>query len=194
MKITLRHLLCLVLLLLPIGSVHAAGEFTANYDVSYAIAPSGVTIVTQTVSLVNRQTNFYPKQYSILLDTINVRNIIARDDGGTVTPAITQKDGKTEILLTFNKQIVGIDKQTEFTLRFENLDIAQKNGNIWEVNIPGITDDEDLGTYSVSIQTPPTFGATSYLKPRPVDGKRWNRDQMTQGASVPHMGIRNLPN
>ncbi|MEK7140963.1 MAG: transglutaminase domain-containing protein [Patescibacteria group bacterium] len=182
MKITLRHLLCLVLLLLPIGSVHAAGEFTANYDVSYAIAPSGVTIVTQTVSLVNRQTNFYPKQYSILLDTINVRNIIARDDGGTVTPAITQKDGKTEILLTFNKQIVGIDKQTEFTLRFENLDIAQKNGNIWEVNIPGITDDEDLGTYSVSIQTPPTFGATSYLKPRPVDGKRWNRDQMTQGG------------
>ena len=132
--------------------------------------------------LVNRQTNFYPKQYSILLDTINVRNIIARDDGGTVTPAITQKDGKTEILLTFNKQIVGIDKQTEFTLRFENLDIAQKNGNIWEVNIPGITDDEDLGTYSVSIQTPPTFGATSYLKPRPADGKRWNRDQMTQGG------------
>lgn len=162
--------------------VAAAGEFTANYDVSYAIAPSGVTIVTQTVSLVNRQTNFYPKQYSILLDTINVRNIIARDDGGTVTPTITQKDGKTEILLTFNKQIVGIGKQTQFTLRFENLDIAQKNGNIWEVNIPGITDDEDLGTYTVSIQTPPTFGPTSYLKPLPADGKRWNRDQMTRGG------------
>ncbi|MBI4066735.1 transglutaminase domain-containing protein, partial [Candidatus Gottesmanbacteria bacterium] len=160
----------------------AAGEFTANYDVSYAIAPTGVTIVTQTVSLVNRQTNLYPKQYSILLDTLNVRNIIARDEGGTITPTITQNDGKTQILLGFNKQIVGLGKQTTFTLRYENLDISQKNGSIWEVNIPGITEDADLGTYSVTIQTPPTFGPTSYLKPLPSDGKRWNREQMTRGG------------
>lgn len=160
----------------------AAGEFTANYDVSYAIAPTGVTIVTQTVSLVNRQTNLYPKQYTILLDTLNVKNIIARDDGGTVTPTITQNDGKTEILLTFNKQIVGLGKQTNFTLRYENLDIALRNGNIWEVNIPGISEDADLGSYSVTIQTPPTFGSISYLKPPPADGKRWNRQQMTRGG------------
>lgn len=160
----------------------AAGEFTANYDVSYAIAPTGATIVTQTVSLINRQTNLYPKQYTILLDTLNVKNIIARDDGGTITPTITQNDGKTEILLAFNKQVVGLGKQTTFTLRYENLDIAAKNGSIWEVNIPGITEDADLGTYSVTVQTPPSFGPMSYLKPPPADGTRWNRDQMTRGG------------
>lgn len=169
-------------LFIPLSQAVAAGEFTANYDVSYAIAPTGVTIVTQTVALENRQTNLYPKQYTILLDTLNVKNIIARDDGGTVTPAITQTDGKTEILLTFNKQIVGLGKVTQFTLRYENLDIAAKNGSIWEVNIPGITDDPDLGSYNVTIQTPPTFGAISYLKPPPADGKRWNRQQMTSGG------------
>ena len=157
----------------------AAGEFTANYDASYAIAPTGVTIVTQTVSLVNRQTNLYPKQYTILLDTLNVQNIIARDSGGTITPTITQNEGKTEILLSFNKQVVGLGKETQFTLRYENLDIAVKNGSIWEVNIPGITEDADLGSYSVTIQTPPTFGSISYLKPPPADGLHWNRQQMT---------------
>ena len=172
-------LLCYFVALLP---AVAAGEFTANYDVSYAIAPTGVTIVTQTVSLENRQTNLYPKQYTILLDTLNVRNIIARDDGGTVTPTITQTEGKTEILLTFNKQVVGLGKVTQFTLRYENLDIATKNGNLWEVNIPGITDDSDLGSYNVTIATPPTFGAISYLKPPPGGGKRWNRQQMTNGG------------
>lgn len=171
-----------VYLFIPLQRIAATGEFTANYDVSYAIAPAGVTIVTQTVSLVNRQTNLYPKQYTILLDSLNVRNIIARDDGGTITPKITQNDGKTEILLTFNKQIVGLGKQTTFTLRYENLDIAAKNGSIWEVNIPGITEDADLGTYGVTIQTPPTFGPTSYLKPLPADGGRWNRQQMTRGG------------
>ena len=170
--------------------VVAAGEFTANYDVSYAIAPTGVTIVTQIVSLENRQTNLYPKQYTILLDTLNVKNIIARDDGGTVTPTITQTDGKTEILLTFNKQVVGLGKITQFTLRYENLDIAVKNGSIWEVNIPGITEDADLGSYNVTIATPPTFGVISYLKPPPADGKRWNRQQMTGGGISAAYGDR----
>lgn len=182
MKKILYYLLALIFLWKPHGLVEAAGEFIANYDVSYAIAPTGVTIVTQTINLVNRQTNLYPKQYTILLDTLNVKNIIARDDGGTITPTITQNDGKTEILLTLNKQVVGLGKQTSFTLRYENLDIAQKNGSIWEVNIPGITEDADLGSYDVTIQTPPTFGPTSYLKPRPSDGKRWNRQQMTRGG------------
>lgn len=169
-------------LFIPLSQAVAAGEFTANYDVSYAITPAGITIITQTVSLVNRQTNLYPKQYTILLDTLNVRNIIARDDGGTITPKITQNDGKTEMLLTFNKQVAGLGKQTTFTLRYENLDIANRNGSIWEVNIPGITEDADLGTYNVTIQTPPTFGPISYLKPRPGDGKHWNREQMTGGG------------
>lgn len=183
MKFSPHLLICIfVYLYIPLSQAAAAGEFTANYDVSYAIAPTGVTIVTQTVNLVNRQTNLYPKQYTILLDTLNVKNIIARDDGGTVTPTMTQSEGKTEILLTFNKQVVGLGKQTTFTLRYENLDIAQKNGNIWEVNIPGITEDADLGSYDVTIQTPPTFGAISYLKPPPADGKRWNREQMTRGG------------
>lgn len=171
-----------VYLFIPLSQAAAAGEFTANYDVSYAIAPSGVTIVTQSVSLVNRQTNLYPKQYTILLDTLNVKNIIARDDGGTITPTITQNDGKTEILLSFNKQVVGLGKKTQFTLRYENLDIAQKNGSIWEVNIPGITEDPDLGSYNVSIQTPPSFGSIRYLKPPAIDSRRWNRDQMTRGG------------
>lgn len=169
-------------LLIPLPQAAAAGEFTANYEVSYAITPAGITIVTQTVSLVNRQTNLYPKQYTILLDTLNVKNIIARDDGGTITPTITQNDGKTEILLTFNKQIVGLGKQTQFTLRYENLDIAVKNGSIWEVNIPGISDDQDLGTYNVNLQVSPTFGKNAYLSPLPQGGTLWNRDQMTSGG------------
>lgn len=176
--------------IIPVRMAQAAGKFQANYDVSYAIAPSGVTIVTQTVSLINQETNLYPKQYSIILDTTNIRNIIARDDGGTITPTITQKDGKTEILLTFNKQIVGIGKQLTFTLRYENSDIAQKNGTIWEVNIPGISDDPDLGTYNVSLQVSPTFGKNAYLSPLPADGKHWNRTQMTKGGISAAYGER----
>jgi len=160
----------------------AAGEFTADYDVDYAISPNGKTIVTQNVTLTNKLTNLYPKQYTISLDTTEIDNVIAYDDGGVIKPEIKQNDSKTEIVLDFSQKIVGLGKKSKFSLRFENNTIAQKNGTIWEVNIPGITPDPDIGEYSVSLQIPPNFGTNAYLVPLPSNGRRWTKDQMTSGG------------
>ncbi len=168
-------------LLLPV-KVLAAGEFTADYDVAYAIAPTGNTIATQNITLTNKLTNLYPKQYTITIDSENIRNVIAYDRGGIIAPKITQKDGKTEITLTFNEQVVGLGKKLNFSLRFESGDIAQKHGSIWEVNIPGIVDDPDLGNYSVSLDIPASFGPNAYLSPLPANGRLWTRQQMIAGG------------
>ncbi|KKU82855.1 MAG: hypothetical protein UY10_C0021G0002 [Microgenomates group bacterium GW2011_GWA2_47_8] len=183
---------CFLCLLAYFGlpaKVLATGEFKASYDVQYAVAPSGVTIVTQNVTLVNQFTNLYPKQYQISIDSERIQNVIARDDGGVITPAITQKDGKTDIVLTFNQQIVGIGKKQSFTLRYEHLDITQKNGSIWEVTIPGIADDPDIDAYYVTLEVPPTFGANAFTSPIPADGRRWNRDQMARGGISAAYGL-----
>ena len=54
---------------------YAVGEFQEDYDVSYAISPSGVTIVTQNIALTNKKSNLYPEKYSILIDSKNIKNI-----------------------------------------------------------------------------------------------------------------------
>lgn len=182
----------LVSLIIPLAPAHASGEFQANYAVEYAVAPSGKTIVTQNITLTNKQTNLYPKQYSITIDTDKIQNVIARDNGGLITPSITQHDGKTEILLSFNEQIVGIGKQLAFTLRFENADIAKQNGSIWEVNIPGVDYDADMASYNVSLQVPASFGPNAYTSPLPADGKRWNKEQMTRGGISAAYGSQQL--
>lgn len=160
----------------------AAGEFQADYDVQYVVAPSGTTIVTQNVTLTNKLSNLYPQKYSIIIDSDKIKNVIAYDNGGIVSPQISQKDGKTEILLPFNEKIVGLGKQLRFSLRYENTDIAQKNGSIWEVNIPGVANDPDLESYNVTLRVPPTFGANAYMSPPPGAGTRWNKEQMVQGG------------
>lgn len=162
--------------------VTAAGEFQSDYDVVYAVAPDGKTIVTQKVSLTNRQTNLYPRQYAIVIDSENIQNVIARDNKGIISPSITKKNGKTEIGLIFNEQVVGLGKQLVFTLRFENLEIAKKNGSIWEINIPGIEADPDIASYFTSLQVPPSFGTNAYMSPKPADGYRWNKIQMQRGG------------
>ncbi len=171
-----------IYLIFAVPHVMAAGEFSADYDVDYTIAPDGRTIVTQNISLANKLTNLYPTKYSILIDTEKIKNVVAYDRKGVITPTINQKDGKTEIILSFNDQVVGLGNKLHFTLRFENGDIAQKNGSIWEVNIPGVTSDPDIAAYSVSLQIPATFGPNAYMSPPPRDGNRWTKEQITKGG------------
>ena len=167
---------------IPPPRVRAVGEFRADYDVAYAIAPTGTTIVTQSISLTNNLTNLYPQKYSILIDSEKIKNVIAYDKRGPITPQIIQKEGKTEILLTFNEKVVGLGKALTFTLRFENADIAQKNGSIWEVNVPGVADDPDIATYNVSLNVPSSFGQNAYMAPLPGSSTRWTKSQMIQGG------------
>ncbi len=181
----------LVYLFIP-APVLAAGEFQAGYEGEYAVSPSGITIVTQNITLTNKLTNLYPKQYSILLDTTQIKNVIAYDPKGVIQPAISQKEGKTEILLSFNEQVVGIGKQLHFTLRFENEDIAKKLGKIWEITIPGVINDTDLESYFVSLHVPPTFGPNAYMSPLPSDGRRWNKQQMVHGGISAAYGTEQL--
>jgi len=167
---------------IPPSQAVAAGEFQADYTVQYAIAPTGTTIVTQNITLTNKQTNLYPQKYSILLDTTKVKNVIAYGAHEIIATDISQQDGKTQILLTFTDKVVGLGKQLAFTLRFENNDIAQQNGNIWEVNIPGITPDADIASYNVSLSVPQSFGPNAYMTPLPASGSIWTKEQMMAGG------------
>lgn len=171
-----------VLYLVPQEYVYATGEFQADYDVQYAIAPTGKTIVTQHVTLTNKLSDYYPKQYSLLLDSDKISNVIAYDDGGIITPAISIKDGKTDITLAFNVKAIGLGKTSSFSLRYEHSGIASQNGSIWEVYVPGITNDPDIGAYNVTVAVPPTFGPAAYLSPLPATNDVWDKAQMIRGG------------
>ncbi len=160
----------------------ASGEFQADYDVQYAISPTGTTIVTQNVTLTNRASNYYPQKYSIVIDSTKIKNVIAYDSKEVVKTDITQTDGKTQIVLAFNDKVIGLGRELPFTLRFENGDVAQKNGKIWEVNIPGVAPDADIASYNVTLSVPQSFGPNSYITPLPAAGSRWTREQMMAGG------------
>jgi len=181
MKLRILVCFCLLFVFVP-RHARAAGEFKAGYDVNYAIAPTGKTTVSQDITLTNQFTNLYPQQYQLVIDSANISNVIAYDRVGAITPTIQVRDGTTEISLTFNDRVVGIGKQLHFTLRYENNDVAQKIGNIWEITVPGVVNDPDLEVYNVSLQVPPSFGPVAYRSPKPANGDRWTKDQMVRGG------------
>lgn len=196
MRTRLMRFVVLVVLgitaIIPHSKAVATGEFQADYDVQYAVAPSGKTIVTQHVTLTNKLTNFYPEEYSLLLDSDKISNIIAYDEcsdknskpckGGVITPVISVKDGKTKIGLKFNVKSVGLGNTLTFSLRYEHEGVANRAGSIWEIYIPGVVNDPDIGMYNVTLSVPPTFGPAAYLSPLPSSGNTWSKDQMIRGG------------
>jgi transglutaminase-like putative cysteine protease len=181
MNIVKRICICILLAICTTTTL-SASDFQADYDTQYAISPTGTTIVTQNVTLTNKQSNVYPKQYSVTIDSDQIRNVIAYDSKGVISPKVSQKDRKTEISVTFNDQVVGIDKKLLFSIRYENGDVAKKLGSIWEVRIPGITADPSIGEYTVSLQTPSTFPQNAYMTPLPSTGSRWTKNQLMGGG------------
>jgi len=156
----------------------AAIDFIADYDTQYAISPSGTAIVTQNITLTNKQSNMYPKQFMIPIVGNQIRNVIAYDGKGVITPTISQHDGKTDITVVFNEKVIGIDSKLKFSIRYENSGVAQKLGNVWEVHIPGVAEDPATGEYVLSLQTPASFPPLAYIMPQPLPGVRWTKQQL----------------
>src|SRR4030042_6502187 len=191
-KILVRILFLILCLFAPYYGVYAEGEFRTDYDVAYAVSGKGISVVTQKVTLTNRLTNLFPKEYSITYDTQAIKNVIAFDGSGQIKPTVSYRDGKTVIRILFNEQVVGLGNQLSFTLRFENTEIAQKNGTIWEINIPGISDSKDLGSYYVRLDVPDDLGSLAYISPLPENSGRWSKDQMVKGGISAAYGSEQL--
>ncbi len=172
----------LTLLLIHTHAVLAVGEFQSDYEVNYNVSPNGITIVTQHITLTNRISNLYPKEFVIVIDSLKINNVIVRDATGSLTPQISQQNAKTQIKVLFNQRVVGLGKKLDFTIRYENEDVARKHGDIWEINIPGITDEPGLDSYTVSLAIPPEFGNNAYTTPLPLAGRLWTKEQMLHGG------------
>jgi transglutaminase-like putative cysteine protease len=184
---------CLLFLFASIPAVYAS-DFRADYDVTYTVNDTGRTLVTQQVSLTNKQSNLYAQQYAITIDSTKITNVSASDSVGEIIPQITLADNKTNIRLAFNDEVVGLGKTLKFTLRYEDESITKKNGSIWEVNIPGITNDDDLGNYSVRLKTPASFGQPAYLVPVPKEKQTlvWSKEQLINGGVSAAFGTKQI--
>ncbi len=159
-----------------------AEDFVVNYDISYRITNEGTTFVTQRVSLINKRTNLYAKEYAIRIDSNKIKNISASDGKGPIVPSVIRENEKTEIRLVFNEEVVGLGKILSFQLNYEDENITKKTGSIWEVSIPGVKEDSTLGEYTVKLSIPETFGPPTLMTPEPDKPYVWSKEKLINGG------------
>lgn len=164
-KILLKIFFLFLLFFFNTPSVFAADDFSTFYDVTYIISESGNTHADFNITLENNTNNYYASSYKIEVGFPNVKNAKARDSDGPISPKVTKTDYGQSIELDFNKKVLGKGKKLVFNLSFDTEDVASKRGRIWEINVPGVTNQSKFETFNVHVKVPPVFGPPTYIKP-----------------------------
>lgn len=168
-KVIFLQIIFLAFLFKTPPPVFSSSEFETSYKVTYEVLQSGRTEVTQEISLINKLSNIYATQYSLIIKGGEIENVRASDGLGPLKNEIRKINGETTIILTFNQQVVGTGKTLNFNLQYDALDLAKKNGQIWEINIPKIGEKEEADSYSLFLKVPKSFGNPTSIKPSPIE-------------------------
>lgn len=155
----------------PVYAQEAEPNFKADYTVDYYLTEDFKKIQTKvefTVGVTNLKPDLYvnklalafPKQFS-------VSQLTATDDVGSVPPTISEDNNKTKIELTFNQPKIGRNTVNAFHLSFTQDNLFTINGNVWEVMLPTI-EEQNKSSYIVRVHLPPgTDKKISISKPKP---------------------------
>jgi len=171
----LQHLLIIFILaclsLFIIRPVEAA-DFKSDYQFEYFIAQESgnlATSVNLNIKITNLRSDVYVKKFSINFPkNFLIHNIKAFDDKGEIGADIIISDDKTKVEMEFSDPQIGKGSVNNFFLKFDQDNLFKVNGNVWEVILPTV-ENNDSGSYSVIVHLPSnTDKKISIAKPSPT--------------------------
>lgn len=166
--------LLLIWLLSPIiAPVHADESFRTDYAVDYYLGQEGGGIkssVTLTTTVTNKQEDVYIDKYAVAFpESFQMSQIKARDDHGPIEVEQKQSEGGANTLtMQFNEPAVGSGKSNHLYLTFDQHNLFQVNGNVWEVLLPTMQKTDPEGDYVIRVHLPDNDKKLSIAKPKPT--------------------------
>ena len=151
-----------------------SGNFSTSYNVIYNVNDNQTTRVVLNIGLKNKTTDYYASSYEVQTGFDNISNIFVNDGTGKLDFKTQKNDKGTSISFDFNEKTVGIGNTQTFSISFDTNEISKNFGNVWELNIPGLSDQSDFDNFSVEVKTPKSIGPLSIIKPAVFDLKSSN--------------------
>lgn len=146
-------------------SVSAESNFATDYNATYTVNADSSTHVSLNGTLTNLTNQFYVSSYSIEVGFSNINNLKTSDEQGAIIPSVVKKANGTSININFNKNAIGLNQKSKFNISFDTNEVAQNFQNTWDVNIPGISSEDDFSSFNVTVNYPNFLGKPTYIKP-----------------------------
>ncbi len=143
----------------------AASNFSTDYNVTYTIAKDASTHVNLNVVVTNLSSIYYTPSYEIQSGFKDIKNLKAYDEYGSLSPEVKETQDGTSITVTFNQRVVGIGNKHTLNISFDTNEVAQDLDNVWEINVPGLSQKSDFTTFNATVTYPYSLGKPAYIKP-----------------------------
>lgn len=157
----------LAIIFLIVSPVHGSEQFLTSYNVNYDVGSDGVTTIEDSITFKNTTDKFYASKYTVSIGAMKISDIEALDSKGALPTNITKDGSKTKIEVSFTDQVVGIDKEYNWKLRYKSNDYAERQGKVWQVMVPKAPKLLDGDSYSLSLSVPVAFGDPTSIDPAP---------------------------
>ncbi|MCL4208036.1 transglutaminase-like domain-containing protein [Patescibacteria group bacterium] len=165
-KLSWLILLSLVAIIFPTTIQAQEKNFSVDLDTTYTIANNGDVKVSHHFQITNLNPTLFIKQYGLKLSSSKIDNVVIRDNTGEeISKEVVKNNNQTNIGITFPDQIVGQNKSRDFTITYQNPDVANISGQVLEVIIPQQASDDEFDSQSVQIISPLAFGLPTRANP-----------------------------
>ncbi len=171
------------------GKIEASDNFSTSYSVIYNVSDSETTRVTLNIGLKNKTSDYYVSSYGVQTGFDNISNVAVTDGSGNLQYKTEKNDKGTSISFDFKQHTVGIGNVQKFSISFDTSEISKNFGSVWEVNIPGISKQNEYEDFTVEVRTPKSIGPLSIIKPAIFDLKTGNNSIFFSKKDLGNGGI-----
>lgn len=145
----------------------ASGEFETSCKAIYQVTEKGDVNVTQEITLENLKPDIYVSEYSLKLNTPEVRDIKAWDGIGSLAVKTSSSAEFTDITLAFNEKVVGVGNSLFFILKYEIPKFVKQEGLVRRISLPGLSSSNLPKEYALELYVPDTYGSLAFSSPTP---------------------------
>lgn len=163
-----KRLLFLLFLLLTFifpRKVSAQRDFYVDAEFVYEVTEAGDTVVTANLNLENANDELFAKGYTLKLNSINPKNVTANYQGREMEIVKNVSNDSVDLYVEFNDVVVGIGTQRDFVISFEESSFADKTGEVWEISIPRVENENSFRNYSAILVVPKSLGDEAFVSP-----------------------------
>ncbi|MFH2019310.1 MAG: transglutaminase domain-containing protein [bacterium] len=149
--------------------VLADSEFSTNFTSSYEVLETGSTNVRHQVQIINNLSHIYTTDYSIVIGENNLTNVKVTSGGLLAPEETTTSENTTTLNIKIPNPVVGKDRITDLDISYTSENIAEHNGNIWEINIPKLSKANEAKSFTRTITFPNSLSKPTIVSPRPTN-------------------------
>ncbi|MFC1649547.1 transglutaminase domain-containing protein [Patescibacteria group bacterium] len=164
----MKKIIFTLLLFLIFPKSTYANEISVVSDTTYNLDTGAVTHVIHSISIDNQESGKYASDFILRLHDIEPFNITANENKIPLATSLIEEGESKSIIVNFVKKNLGNQNVKNFQIEYDLMGVAAKSGDVWELNLPKLAENNIFSIYNTKVVVPRTFGDEAYIDPEPI--------------------------